>query len=1147
MANGQMVTVFRHVRNLVSAHSIHKQTDAALLHAFAAEHDQAAFTTLVKRHGSLVLAVCRRVLHNLHDAEDAFQATFILLARSADSIRKQESLASWLYGVAYRMANNARRAASRRRRHETGVKPTVTTRPDLDIGWREVQALLDEEIQRLPETYRAAFILCCLEDKTGTETARVLGIKEGTVRTRVTRARALLQQALSRRGVALPGVLAAVSISSNSVAATLPGSLVPSTVRAAAMLAAENVSPTDAISANVAALVKGAMKSMSPGRLKIATALTLVLAVAGIGVGISAGQKETAPPPEAEKPEDNGLRTASTARAALPWQGLGDERQVAVDGYGDPLPLNAVRRLGTVRFRHDTWLQAAVSPDGKVIAGSGNAEVRLWNAVTGKELLHFNLPGSVATPIAFSRDGKTLATGSSDEVVRLWDAANGKLLRVFVGHKGSPRDHFPGIQGVAFSPDGKILASRGSDRTVRLWEIATARQLHQFNTPSDPFPGSASGLAFSPDGNALVVGGNTDNTGDIVVWDTATGKELRRWRTPAALSSLAWSPDGKTIATGVADDAKTAGITVWDAAAGRELRHWLSDHKAAVFVAFSSDSKTLVSAADFTLRLWDAASGEEICRFPAPEPISSVTFLDDNKVLMSHGAANTLHFRDARTGKPVRRFAGHEAQVFDVTFSPDEKMVATAGGSDRSTGLWDAATGQEVRSLKEGNETSNVTAVSFSPDGKLLATANAEGIIRLWQPGTGKLFRRLELPRGWVRKVAFSADGKWLAADAEDKAVRVWDVSSGQEVRLWRADGGNNLIYTLAFSPDSKMLVVGGELPVRARDLATGKEVTLIEQSDRSVVTSLAFSADSRMLAAASADDTIRLWELASGQERLRIEHPGCVTSVAFSPDGRILASANSGNFRRSLAEKPQDFGTAGERVIRLWDVLTGKQVHQFEGHQGGCMSLAFSTSGKLLASCSKDTTALLWNVRAVLKEKQPNPGKLSKDEAQVLWADLASKDAARAYRAVGRMVEAPALGIPILRQRLRPVESAGAERVTRAMADLDSDQFSVREEATRQLEKLGPAAEPSLRQALKEGESPEVRRRVEQLLVRLEAATMTERRAIEVLERIGNPEALQLLKSLARGLPQSSQTREAKAAVTRLETDATVAPKPVR
>src|SRR5438128_4179562 len=171
MAHVQLGTVLRYVRGIAAAGSTACQSDSALLRAFASNNDQAAFTQLVKRHGPLVLAVCRRALANLPDAEDAFQATFLLLARKADSLRRVESLAGWLHGVAYRTAGHARRAAQRRQQHERRARAMHTASPEWEVMWREVQAVLDEEVQRLPMIYREAFVLCCLENKSAQEAA----------------------------------------------------------------------------------------------------------------------------------------------------------------------------------------------------------------------------------------------------------------------------------------------------------------------------------------------------------------------------------------------------------------------------------------------------------------------------------------------------------------------------------------------------------------------------------------------------------------------------------------------------------------------------------------------------------------------------------------------------------------------------------------------------------------------------------------------------------------------------------------------------------------------------------------------------------------------------------------------------------------
>ena len=203
----------RHIRRMAGSRPDPEFIDRELLEAFAVRRDQRAFAALVGRHGAMVLGVCRNVLHHEQDAEDAFQVTFLVLVRHAATIRKRESLASWLHGVAYRTALTARRAAARRRQQEERLQTMARTKSTSELGWQDVEGALQEELERLPEPFRAAFILCCLECRPRSEAARELGLKEGTVASRVERARKRLQERLARRGITLSAVLCAAAIS----------------------------------------------------------------------------------------------------------------------------------------------------------------------------------------------------------------------------------------------------------------------------------------------------------------------------------------------------------------------------------------------------------------------------------------------------------------------------------------------------------------------------------------------------------------------------------------------------------------------------------------------------------------------------------------------------------------------------------------------------------------------------------------------------------------------------------------------------------------------------------------------------------------------------------------------------------------------
>jgi RNA polymerase sigma factor (sigma-70 family) len=301
MATQPLVPVVRYLRKVTAPKVAAETTDAELLARFVLHREEAAFTALVRRHGPMVLAVCRRVVRDGHAAEDAFQATFLVLARKAESLTQPELLGSWLYGVAYRTANKAKLEAARRRAHERHAVRTHEISPDDECERQELCAILDDEINRLPERYRVPVVLCYLQGQTNAEAAQRLGISRGSVATLLARAREKLRRRLTQRGV---GLLVGAALADPVQGCAISMVLEQGIVKAAILLAAGQTQAAGALAAQAVALAKGVCKGMLMEKLKIPAAILMVTALVGAGAGVGAyragAQESETTPSEAE-------------------------------------------------------------------------------------------------------------------------------------------------------------------------------------------------------------------------------------------------------------------------------------------------------------------------------------------------------------------------------------------------------------------------------------------------------------------------------------------------------------------------------------------------------------------------------------------------------------------------------------------------------------------------------------------------------------------------------------------------------------------------------------------------------------------------------------------------------------------------------
>jgi WD40 repeat protein/serine/threonine protein kinase len=579
--------------------------------------------------------------------------------------------------------------------------------------------------------------------------------------------------------------------------------------------------------------------------------------------------------------------------------------------------------------------------------------------------------------VAFSPEGRLIASGSRDGSVKVWDATKGETIWSLAGHRGD-------VYCVAFSPDGKTVVSAGDDTTARLWQTSTGRQSAVLHAHTR----AVFNAVFSPDGRILATAGK-DSV--IRLWDTATlDEKIVLSGHLKDVEFLAFSPDGTALAS--VGDERPGLLKLWDVATGREKLSVVADLHPMMCVAFSPDGATVATASEGrTIKLWDAASGvERLALAGHAGSVESLAFSPNGKTLASASTDATVRLWDVTTGRMMEAFRGHIGRIRSVAFSPDGRLLASAGG-DQTVKQWDptiwqagerrklgptapnprcfsvrGATlvthAQELRSIRLinllngeistkliGSGDPEFECLAMAPRSGLFAVSDAIGQIELWDSSLQRELLRWPAHEGAVGSIAFSPNGRMVASGgATDSKVKLWDVATGNQVAVLQGHKGG--VRALAFSLDGQKLAsASNDSHCKLWDLAGG-ELLATYRGHREAIHAVTFSSDGALIATAGNDETVRLWKTdSSDSARVLRAHSGPVYSLAFSTDGKTLASGGD------------------DGVVRLWSVRAGQELLSLEGHFGPVQFVAFQNSSTLLSVATKGWPAaegelILWS-----------------------------------------------------------------------------------------------------------------------------------------------------------------------------------------